>query len=303
MKSGKASKRKKIVIKIMRIAIIPTILLFIILSTKSENINHFNADRAYDDVAYQLSLGPRIIGSSAHDQFINWAAGELNKAGWEAELQTYSWAGEQLTNIIGTRNSPGNANSWIILGAHYDSRFIADRDPEISGQQLPVPGANDGASGVAILLEIARSLPAETKNNVEIVLFDAEDNGNIPGWEWIIGSRVYVSRLTTIPEAVVIVDMVGDADLNLYFERNSDEHLASQIWEVANDLGYHQFIPEYKHQILDDHSPFLEAGIPAVDIIDFDYPYWHTTQDTLDKISPNSLDAVGEVLLAWLQGY
>jgi len=288
----------------LRIAIITSLLLLATyLTTKHQNKNFFDKDRAYQDIVYQLSLGPRVIGSSAHAQFIEWATGELNNAGWETHLQTYEWAGEQLTNIIATRNPTSTTNSWILLGAHYDSRLIADHDPDIGRQQLSVPGANDGASGVAVLLEIARSLPKGINKNVRIVLFDAEDNGGIPGWEWIIGSRVFVSQLITLPEAVVIIDMVGDTDLNIYMERNSDDHLANQIWDVADDLGYHQFISEYKYQILDDHTPFIQAGIPAVDIIDFDYPYWHTTQDTLDKISPDSLDAVGEVILAWLKGY
>jgi len=288
----------------MRIAIIASLLLFALyLITKFQDNNHFDKDQAFQDVAYQVSLGPRIIGSSAHAQFIEWATRELHNAGWGVELQTYEWAGEQLTNIIATRNPTSTTNSWILLGAHYDSRFIADHDPDIGMQQLSVPGANDGASGVAVLMEIARSLPKDANKNVRIVLFDAEDNGGIPGWDWIIGSNVFVSQLITIPEAVVIIDMVGDTDLNIYMERNSDNHLANQIWDVADDLGYHQFISEYKYQILDDHTPFIQAGIPAVDIIDFDYPYWHTTQDTLDKISPDSLDAVGEVILAWLKGY
>jgi Zn-dependent M28 family amino/carboxypeptidase len=103
------------------------------------------------------------------------------------------------------------------------------------------------------------------------------------------------------PRAVIIVDMVGDADLNIYKERNSDPEIMDEIWGTAKRLGYEsKFIPDYKHSMLDDHTPFLEAGIPAVDIIDFDYPYWHTTQDTPDKVSAESLQVVGETLRAWL---
>ena len=165
----------------------------------------------------------------------------------------------------------------------------------------PVPGANDGASGVAVLLELAWDIPDDLDKNIWIVLFDAEDNGNIPGWDWISDSRGFVDRLTTQPDAVVIVDMIGDADLNIYKEINSNAHLVNEIWNIANELGYQQFLPEYKYQIIDDHIPFIQEGIPAVDIIDFDYPYWHTTSDTLDKVSMESLDAVGETLLAWLR--
>jgi Zn-dependent M28 family amino/carboxypeptidase len=100
---------------------------------------------------------------------------------------------------------------------------------------------------------------------------------------------------------VVIVDMIGDADLNIYKEWNSDPKLTNEIWEVANNLGYeNKFIPDYKYSMLDDHTPFLEAGIPAVDLIDFDYPYWHTVHDTPDKVSAESLQSVGETLHAWI---
>jgi Zn-dependent M28 family amino/carboxypeptidase len=163
-----------------------------------------------------------------------------------------------------------------------------------------VPGANDGASGVAVLLELARTLP-EDISPVWLVFFDAEDNGRIEGWDWILGSRAFVEEVPVSPQAVVIVDMVGDADLNLYYELNSDETIRTEIWNTAAALGYGNiFIQTGKHSMLDDHTPFLEKGIPAVDIIDFDYPYWHTTEDTLDKVSTESLGAVGDTLWHWL---
>lgn len=180
--------------------------------------------------------------------------------------------------------------------------MLADRDPNPENRTQPAPGANDGASGVAVLLELARVLPQETKQQIWLVFFDGEDNGNLPGWDWVLGSRAFVESLgEKKPEAVVIVDMIGDADLDIYFERNSNEQLAAEIWAQAAELGYaERFIAQPKHRMLDDHTPFLQAGIPAVDIIDFDYPYWHTTQDTVDKISAHSLQAVGATLLAWL---
>jgi len=135
-----------------------------------------------------------------------------------------------------------------------------------------------------------------------LVFFDAEDNGRIEGWDWILGSRAFVDSLQFKPEAAVIVDMIGDADLQIYLERNSDKVLRDEIWQAAAGLGYDEvFIPEEKHSMLDDHTPFLEAGIPAVDIIDFDYPYYHTTQDTPDKVSAESLQVVGDTLLTWIE--
>ena len=105
---------------------------------------------------------------------------------------------------------------------------------------------------------------------------------------------------TLDPQAVVIVDMIGDADLNIYKEYNSNPELTNEIWDVAKSLGYEdKFIPDHKHSMTDDHTPFLEAGMPAIDIIDFDYPYWHTTQDTVDKVSGESLEIVGKTLWTW----
>ena len=116
-----------------------------------------------------------------------------------------------------------------------------------------------------------------------------------------MGSRAFVDALDTRPEAVVIVDMIGDASQDIYIERNSDPALVDEIWGIAGELGYSdRIIPTPRHSMLDDHTPFLEAGIPAVDMIDFDYAYWHTTDDTPDKISAESLEAVGATLQEWL---
>jgi Zn-dependent M28 family amino/carboxypeptidase len=225
---------------------------------------------------------------------------ELESAGWVVEIQQTERMGHPIYNIIAKRNEDA---PQIILGAHYDTRMVADNDPDISKRSEPVPGANDGASGVAVLLELARSLPDDTVP-VWLVFFDTEDNGRIEGWDWILGSRAFVEEIKIAPQAVVIVDMIGDADLNVYLERNSDVDIRTEIWSTAEKLGYaSQFINKEKYSMEDDHTPFLEAGIPAVDLIDFDYPYWHTTQDTPDKVSAESLQAVGDTLLNWIVGH
>jgi Zn-dependent M28 family amino/carboxypeptidase len=223
-------------------------------------------------------------------------------AGWESEFQEITVLGQPLVNVIGRKMVANRSElPWIIIGTHYDSRIFADRDPDPELRRQAVPGANDGASGVATLLELARVLPESLPINVWLVFFDGEDNGNIPGWDWILGSRGFVEKLEGKPEAVVIVDMIGDSDLNIFFEKNSDPILSEEIWSTAKQLGFSsQFIPFEKHRILDDHIPFLEAGIPSVDIIDFDYPSWHTTADTVDKISEKSLKIVGDTLVQWL---
>ena len=105
------------------------------------------------------------------------------------------------------------------------------------------------------------------------------------------------------PDSVIILDMIGDKDLNIYMEGNSDPDLNNEIWRVASELGYSQFIPKYKYNLIDDHIPFLNAGIRAVDVIDFNYPYWHTVEDTADKVSAESLQIVGETIVKWLEQY
>jgi glutaminyl-peptide cyclotransferase len=258
---------------------------------------NFNGQRAYQDVLTQMSFGPRTSGSAAHAQAVDWMRAELDQAGWESRVQSTQLNGKAIHNVIGLRTDQA---PQIIIAAHYDSRLLADHDPDPAKQLQPVPGANDGASGVAVLLELARSLPKDTPP-VWLVFFDAEDNGRIDDWDWIMGSRAFVRDLSAHPQAVVIVDMIGDADLNIYQEKNSDPELTREIWAQAASLGYSEaFIPKPKYSMEDDHTPFLQAGIPAVDLIDFDYPYWHTSQDTADKVSAESLQIVGDTLWHWV---
>ncbi|MDP1716293.1 MAG: M28 family peptidase [Anaerolineales bacterium] len=261
------------------------------------NSASFDSSRAYADVQTQVAFGARTPGSQGHAQIRKWMRAELESAGWVVEVQQTERMGHPIYNIIAKRNDDA---PQIILGAHYDTRFYADNDPDLTKRSDPVPGANDGASGVAVLLELARTLPADTLP-VWLVFFDTEDNGRIPGWDWILGSRAFAEEISVKPRAVVVVDMIGDSDLNIYLEKNSDAAIRAQIWSTAEKLGYgEQFINEEKYSMLDDHIPFLEAGLPAVDIIDFDYKFWHTTQDTPDKVSAESLGVVGDTLWNWI---
>lgn len=262
----------------------------------------FDGERALADIDYQLSVGPRIPGSKAHTQVVKYIDSTLSNSGWEVSIQETNIINQPITNIIGKW---GEGRPWVILGAHYDTRMVADRDPDPGNHQKPVPGANDGASGVAVLLELARILPSHATDlrfgQVWLVFFDAEDNGNLPGRDWVLGSRAFVNSLSDYPDSAVIVDMVGDVNQDIYQEAYSDPTLTAEIWETAATLGYsNRFIPEIYLSIIDDHLPFIEAGIPAIDIIDIKYPYWHTVEDTIDKLSSDSLMAVGDTLLAWL---
>jgi len=290
--------------KIIRYLLLITSLILLIvviiyaINAYKNTTQEFNGQRALRDVAYQVDLGPRVMGSQAHEQVVNWIESELQAAHWSVEIQAVVFSGKNIQNIVARR---GTVAPWIIVGVHYDSRFIADQDPIPENRQQSVPGANDGASGVAILLELARVLPSNLNKQIWLVFLDAEDNGNYPGWDWALGAQAFVKTLEGKPDSVIILDMVGDKDLNIFMEQNSDPELTKEIWAVAADLGYTQFIPEYKYRMIDDHIPFIQAGIRAIDIIDFDYPYWHTTSDTLDKVSAESLNAVGETILTWLR--
>jgi glutaminyl-peptide cyclotransferase len=273
---------------------------FIVIRASRQSSHVFDAQRAYDRVKYQLDLGPRTMGSIAHEQTAQWIVSSLLKANWQVEIQEGSIAGQSIKNIIARR---GSGSPWVILGSHYDSRALADKDPNPEMRDQPVPGADDGASTVAILLELARVIPMDINKQVWMVFFDDEDNGNSNGEGWSLGSEYFVSKLEGTPDRVVILDMLGDKNLNIYMEENSNQAINAEIWATANELGYSQFIPEYKYAIIDDHLPFIETGIKAADIIDINYAYWHTTQDTLDKISAASLKVVGDTVLMWLEQY
>jgi len=279
---------------------------------RSENVP-FDGERALSLAAAQMEFGPRLPAglvdpsaggteagaSTGHQQLIDWASKEFAERGWMVETRTSIMLDHPVTNIYAKK---GESGPLIILGAHYDTRLVADQDPNAPDQ--PVPGANDGASGVAVLMELARTLEVPDGIRVWLVLFDAEDQGRIEGWDWVLGSRAAAEDLSEKPAAVVIADMIGDADLNIYLERNSDPVIRAQIWAAAERLGYgKKFINQEKFSMLDDHTPFLQKGYPAVDLIDFDYPYWHTTGDTLDKLSASSLEAVGSTLETWIEEY
>lgn len=260
----------------------------------------FSGEAAYRHAEAQVAIGPRPTGTDAAFRTAEYIRIEAEAVGYGVVYQEFTYLDRTVRNVIA---QPGGVTDTphIILGAHYDTRLEADEDP--SQPTVPVIGANDGASGVAVLLELARVL--DTSNlpyDVRLVFFDAEDNGRIDQWDWIVGSSYYVENMAQPPEYVIIVDMIGDADQNIYREINSADHLTDQLWATAAELGFEgYFINEDKYSILDDHTPFLRQGITAANIIDFDYPYWHTTEDTLDKVSAESLGRVGRVVEVFLE--
>ena len=260
----------------------------------------FDGAVAYQHVLAQMAIGPRPTGTDANRKTGEYIAAQLKQQGWQVEIQEFTYKGVIGRNIIGKAGQ----GEVAIIGAHYDTRRLADNDPDPALRQQPVPGANDGASGVAVLLELARVLDKpQLSNEVWLTFFDAEDNGRLDGWEFTAGSTEMARSLTIRPEKVIVVDMIGDRDQQIYKERTSTPALVEEIWGLAERLGYQNaFIPTAKWSIQDDHTPFLQRGFAAADLIDFDYPYWHTTQDTADKVAPASLERVGRVLEVLLEG-
>jgi glutaminyl-peptide cyclotransferase len=264
----------------------------------------FSGEAAFSLAQEFLEFGPRVSGTEANRRAGDWIQEQLKEAGWAVFEDEGEYMDTAVRNIAGRKGG----GPVVILGAHYDSRRCADQ-PQ-GGCAEPVLGANDGASGIAVLLELAHTLELDWKTRqVWLVFFDAEDNGHLDGWDWIAGSRQFALRVEAARaageefSAMVLLDMIGDADLQIYYEGNSDPALREEIWLAAKSLGFAEyFIPTHKFTMLDDHIPFRDLGIPSVDIIDFEYPYWHTTRDTLDKISAGSLERVGRTVEAWLEG-
>ena len=278
-------------------AVAVALLLGLTLAGCREEPGNFDGTKAYDHVERLLSFGPRIVGSEGNTEAGDYIVEQLERNGWQVEEQEFVYHGERLRNIIGKRGD----GPLVILGTHYDTRPLADLDE--SDRSQPVPGANDGGSGTAVLLELSRvmGVAPTMDNQVWLVFFDGEDRGDIDGWDWCVGSQYFVNNLGDLaggrPEYTLVVDMIGDADQTIYYEWSSMLWLQERVWALADDLGYgDQFIPEHRYQIYDDHTAFLNAGMNAALIIDFDYPYWHTGEDTLDKISVDSLQRVGNVL-------
>ncbi len=281
----------------------------------------FEGKNAYDEYLMgQLKFGARPAGSQALRATGDYILDVLNQYGWETETQEFKYRNIPIRNLIAKTNV--GQGPIVILGAHYDTRARAEMDK--TNPDAPILGANDGASGVAVLLELARTLDkTKLKNQVWLAFFDAEDNGKLTAcdlrvapqqeptalcdtntWDWSVGAEHLAASLQTKPAAVIVLDMIGDAQQEIYYERNSDKQLQETLWSIAANLGYRQwFIPEFKWSMSDDHTPFLQRSIRAIDMIDFDYPYWHTTQDTADKVSAASLERVGRVVETWLENY
>ncbi len=270
----------------------------------------FSGERALTLARELCAIGPRVPGTGAHAQARDFLLAHLEGLADRVEREDFPAAnppyspGVRLTNVV-ARFAP-RASPRVLLGAHWDSRPHADEDPDPERRQDPVLGANDGASGCAVLLHLAELFQERPPAlGVDLVFFDGEDGGLPDSLQtFCLGSREHVRRITgPRPAYVIVLDMVGDREFSLPVEGYSMTYAPAHvrmIWGRAAELGFREFSSEVQYQVYDDHVPFLEAGIPAVDIIDFNYRYWHTVADTPDKLAATSLATVGEVLVSLL---
>lgn len=269
----------------------------------------FDGASAYRFLVAQCDMGPRYPGSDNHKRLQRYLAQKLEEFDANVSLQPFEavlTTGDtlHLVNIIGNYNL--EARRRILFGAHYDTRPYADRDPEPGNRSKPILGANDGGSGVAVLLEVARLLAlTRPPVGVDIVLFDGEDYGREgTPQDYILGSTYFAEHLRGYrPHAVIIVDMVGERGAVITmegFSKAASFALLDELFAIAERLALPTFTRADGISLIDDHLPFIRCGIPAVDLIDFDYPYWHTLEDTPDKCSAASLGDIGRVLIEYI---
>lgn len=271
----------------------------------AQNAPRFDSAHAFSMLKKQCDFGPRPPGTPAHEDTKDFLADELSRYTDDVRIQSFQrvLGGKEvmLSNIIADFKGKSDAAA-ILLCAHWDTRPTADEEIDVADRKRPILGANDGASGVAVLLGLARMFKQQPPPvPVQIVLFDGEDYGPTSR-DMFIGSRKFASLVEDKSRYRygVLLDMVGDKDLQIYREGHSQKHareVVDKIWTSARKLGYGAKFPdEVKYTIQDDHVPLIEAGIPCADVIDFDYAYWHTLEDTADKCSAESLGAVGSTI-------
>jgi len=271
----------------------------------------FDGEQAYQYLIKQCDFGPRVPGSKAHQECLNFLSAKLKQFGATVTPQPFRRKLPGFENLITMTNIIASfavqKTERILLCAHWDSRPWADQDPDSENRNKPILGANDGASGVAVLLEVARHLQlTEPKYGVDIVLFDGEDSG-LPGQtdSYALGAQHFAKNkdFRYRPQFGILLDMIGDKDLQIYQEENSVNYapqVVERIWDRAAELGLASLHASSGYQVTDDHLPLLNVGIPCVNLIDFDYEYWHTLADTPDKCSPESLAEVGRLVLSLL---
>lgn len=271
----------------------------------------FDGPAAFAYLRTQVDFGPRVPGTEGHQRMASWLEQTLRQRADTVVVQAWehvTMRGDTLPmrNLI-ARFNPA-APDRILYLAHWDTRPISD-GPASTRTNVPVPGANDGASGVAVLLGVADALrKTPPAIGVDLLFVDGEDYGDFSKQpnDVLIGTRWYTAHQVSgpLPRFAVLFDLVADADLQLYQEGNSltgAPQIVEKVWDVARRLGHQQYFRSDsagRHTLTDDHVELQRVGIRAIDVVDFDYPAWHTPEDDLSKVSAASLQIVGDVAMA-----
>ncbi len=268
----------------------------------------FDQAAAFRLLERQCEFGPRPPGSLPHEEMKLWLIETLKPLADGVSIQRFTVLSDtgqvDLTNVIASFKP--DARERVLLGAHWDTRPVADEDPDPANRASPIPGANDGASGVAVLLELASVMSkSEPRVGVDLVFFDGEDGGDGGGLpQWCMGSAYYAGAMGGYcPKYAVVIDMIGDADLSIPKEPNSvqtSRDVVEAVWDAARRAGSTSFTDDFGKPMFDDHIALIRAGVPTALVIDFDYAYWHTLDDTPDKCAPESLGEVGRALVELL---
>lgn len=263
---------------------------------------------AFRHLEAQVALGPRVPGTDAHAKAIAYLADELRRHAPQVTLERFSVRDGArtlaMTNVVAVFGA--GKGDPAMVAAHWDSRPRSEADAHPEHRDRPTPGANDGASGVAVILELARALKASPPpREVRLALFDGEDWGETPE-TMFYGSREYVRRhRADLPAWGLLLDMVGDKDLVILREAYGEARagaLTDRVFKTAKAMGYGSNFPDRGGPAVeDDHLSFLDQGVPFVDLIDFEYPQWHTVHDLPAQCAPSSLEVVGNVALRLLQ--
>jgi glutaminyl-peptide cyclotransferase len=285
------------------VALTASLVVSACLTTQPQTAPAFDGDRAFEHLRRIVAIGPRPAGSPGAAETRAYISRAIQALGLPVVAQAFD-ARTPLGTIpmVNLRVTiPGRVDGpRLLIGGHYDTKLFED---------IVFVGANDGGSSTAFLIELARVLAGRPEGErglpIEIVFFDGEEA--VVEWEGddnTYGSRYYVQaarRERTLGDigALVLVDMIADRDLRILRESYSTPWLTDIIWSHARTLGRPEFVDD-STAVLDDHIPFLQAGVPAVNIIDMDYPAWHTAADTLDQVSARSLQVVGDVLMSAL---
>lgn len=283
-----------------RLLLASLLVLGLVVDTTAQAPSAFDSNKAWEHLRQQVAIGPRPSGSPGNVKNRDYIKAQMTALGIKVVEQPFEGATPlgpvKMVNLIAT--IPGKSPDRIILASHFDTKLFRD---------IRFVGASDGASSTAALIELARVLKARKglPFTYELLFLDGEEaviewqgNDNTYGSRYYVDAARKSGSLKSI-RALILLDMIGDRSLTIRRESNSTRWLTDIVWATAKKLGHKQFMDE-ETTVEDDHIPFLKAGVPSLDIIDLDYPQWHTAQDTIDAVAARSLQIVGDVVVASL---